>query len=270
MGAAFLVPLALSAASAGAQYVNQKGAQNRQNSAEVQSIADQQADRNQANGAVSKLTSQIATDNPSTLAAKATGQYINTLRSNAAGSTQGGSTTGDNQTFGGSVSSLPGVAGADSRYNVGNAASQAEVQNYGTNFATDMGNIDAATRLRQNEGLGMQDLSTQLNQISQKSYGQNFVDQLRAQQAGQLNPWVSLGSSMLNGASSVLSKNPSAYFGAGGTGAATAVTGDPSSLTYGLGDGMSQPMLTGGPVNARGMFNGAPLPLSVQATNWGQ
>lgn len=268
MGAAFLVPLALSAASGAAQYVNQKGTQNRQNSALVQSLADQQADRAQANGAVNKLTSQIATDNPSTLAAKATGAYVDTLRKNAAGSTQGGSTTGDAQTFGGSVSSLPGVAGASDRYNAGTAASQKEVQDYGNTFAKNMGDIDAATRQRQNEGLQMQDLSTTLNQINQKSYGQNFVDQLRTQAAGQLNPWVSLGSSMLSGASSVLSKNPSAYFGGGGDG--VNVAGDMSGLN-GNASTMTNPFDTiGGPINARGMFKGAPLPLSAQATNWNQ
>ena len=55
-----------------------------------------------------------------------------------------------------------------------------------------MANADAAVRQRQNEGLAMQTLGTNLNTIGAESYTKNFVDQLRAQTAGQQSPWVSL------------------------------------------------------------------------------
>lgn len=221
MGAAFLVPAALTALSAGGQYINSRNANNRENAAEVTALGDQQNLRGQANAQVNQLTSQIANDNPQALAAKATGQYVQELRDNAAGSTQGGSTTNGTQTFGGSTSALPPVAGASARYNAGTAASQKEVQNYGDEYADEMGQIDAATRMRQNEGLAEQTTAGNLNGLSLQSYGQNFVDQLRSQTQGQQNPWLTLASNVIGGAGNQLAKNPTAYFG--GSGAAPPV-----------------------------------------------
>lgn len=209
---AFWVPAALSALSAGGQYYNQNQAQSKQNTAEVQALGNQQALRGQANSQVRNLTSQIANDTPQAIAAKATGDYVNVLRQNAAG---GGSSANPNQTFGAPTSSLPPVPGGSSRYKAGTAASTQEVQDYGNTYADEMGQIDAATRLRQNEGLGVQTLAGNLNGLAQQSYGQNFVDQLRAQSAGQQNPWLSLGSNIVGGAANQLSKNPTAYFGGG-------------------------------------------------------
>lgn len=267
MGAAFLVPAALTALSAGGQYINQKNANNKQDTAEIQALGDQQSIRGNANAQVRNLTSQIANDNPQSLADKATGDYISQLRTAAAGSTQGGSTTSGPQTFGGSTSALPGVAGASTRYNAGTASSQKEVQQYGDEFANEMGQIDAATRMRQNEGLAMQTTAGSLNGLAQQSYGQNFVDQLRAQSAGQQNPWLSLASNLVGGAGNALSKNPDAYFGS--TPGGPNVAADPSALT-GNANTMTNPFDTiGGPVNARGSFRGAPLPLGIAATNWG-
>lgn len=212
---AFWVPAALTALSAGGQYVNQSQAQSRQNTDEVQALADQQKLRDQANGQVRALTNQVATDSPSKIAAQSTGDYVSQLRKNAAGSTQGGSTTGGTQTFGASTSALPpnSVAGANSRYGTDLAQGQSDVENFGNTYAQEMGQIDAATRMRQNEGLAAQTLGTNLNTLGQQSYGQNFVDQLRAQAAGQQNPWLAMASSLVGGAGSAMSKNPNAYFG---------------------------------------------------------
>jgi hypothetical protein len=215
VGAAFLVPAALTALSAAGNYVNQNQAQSRQNTDEVEALADQQKLRDQANGQVRALTNQVATDSPAKIAAQSTGDYVAALRRNAAGSTQGGSTTGGTQTFGASSSALPpnSVAGANSRYGADLASGQSEVQNFGNTYAGEMGQIDAATRMRQNEGLAAQTLGTNLNTIGQASYGQNFVDQLRAQAAGQQNPWLAMASSLFGGAGNAISKNPTAYFG---------------------------------------------------------
>lgn len=197
----FWVPAVIAAVSAGAQAVNTSQANNRQNTAETQAIDNQQAIRQQANSQVHQLTSQIAQDSPQQIAAKSTGDYVNQLRRNAAGSTQGGSTTGDTQTFGQPVSALPSAVGADPRYAAGLAKSQQEVQDYGDTYANEMGQLDAATRMRQNEGLAMGSEEANLNTLGMQSYGQNFVDQLRAQSAGQTNPWLTLGAQMLeNGA----------------------------------------------------------------------
>jgi hypothetical protein len=191
------VPLALAAVSGGAQYANQKAASNREQSAEAQSIMDQQAIQQKAAGAANALTKQIASDSPTPIQGQATGAYVQALRRNAAGSTQGGDTSGGDTTFGASTSALAPAAGASSRYNAGTAASQNQVAQYGNTYAADQGTIDAATRMRQNEGLGMQTLGTNLQGLGASSYTKNFVDQLRAQVAGQANPWVSLGASLL-------------------------------------------------------------------------
>jgi hypothetical protein len=197
----FWVPAVVAALGTGAQYVNQKQANDRQNDSEIAAMQHQQEYQDQANQASRALTSKIAKDSPNQIAAKSTGDYVAQLRKNAAGSTQGGSTKGGDQTFGASTSALAPASGASSRYNAGTAASQKEVQSYGDTYANDMGQIDAASRLRQNEGIDMSSLATKFNTLGAKSYGTNFVDQLRSQVAGQANPWVALASGLAqNGA----------------------------------------------------------------------
>jgi hypothetical protein len=193
----FWVPVALAALSEGGNYANQTAATNRANTAETQNIIQQQQLRSKAQGEVGALTSQIANNNPTQLASQATGDYIANLRRNAAGSTQGNSTGNSPTTYGASTSSLPPNLNGSSRYKTGIANSQQQVEDYGNQYANEMGNIDAAVRQRQNEGLAAQTLATGLNGLNLQSYGTNFVNQLRAQSAGQTNPWVSLFSSML-------------------------------------------------------------------------
>jgi hypothetical protein len=193
---AFWVPAALAAVSGGAEYANQSAANKRQQAGETQSIINQQNLEGKANAQVKGLTDQIARNSPNQIQAKATGDYINTLRKNAAGSTQGGSTSAPT-TFGASTSALPAAVGANPRYANDLATSQKQVSDYGNTYANEMGSIDAAVRQRQNEGLGMQTLGTNLNTLGAQSYTQNFVDQLKAQAAGQANPWVSLFSGLL-------------------------------------------------------------------------
>lgn len=203
----FWIPAVLAAVGTGAQYANQSSANSRQQSDEVQALQNQQALTDKANGATRALTQQIAKDTPSKIAGQATGDYVSALRKNAVGSTLGGSTTGGTQTFGNSTSSLAPASGASSRYTADKASSQQEVQNYGDTYASEMGNIDAATRMRQNEGLGMQTLGTNLNTLGAASYGQNFVDQLRAQASGVANPWVSLVGGLASNAAKAYSMN---------------------------------------------------------------
>lgn len=197
----FWVPAVMAALGTGASFVNNKQADQRSNNAEVAALQNQQALTDKANAATRGLTQQIAKDTPTQIAGKATGDYVSQLRKNAAGSTQGGSTGGGAQTFGASTSSLAPAAGASSRYGKDAGASQQEVQKYGDTYAGEMGDIDAATRMRQNEGLATQTLGTNLNTLGAASYGQNFVDQLRAQASGKANPWVNLVSGLMsNGA----------------------------------------------------------------------
>jgi small-conductance mechanosensitive channel len=205
--AAFWVPTLLTAASAGAQYVNQNNAQNRQNNAEVQAINNQQQIRGNANAQIKALTNQIGQNTPAQIQGKETGAFVDTLRKNAAGSTQGGATNQNPTNGGQSVSALAPVAGSNPRYNADKATSQAEVQDYGQTNAKELSAVDAAVRQRQNEGLAMQTLQSRLNQLGAQSQVQNFTDQLRAQAAGQASPWVSLFSKVGTGLAGGMAKN---------------------------------------------------------------
>jgi hypothetical protein len=183
---AFWIPAVIAAVGSGAEAYNQHQALSKQDTAEAQSIQDQQKIAAQASQASNKTISDIQKSNPNQIAAKATGEYVDQLRRNAAGSAQPGAS-----------SALAPVAGASSRYKGDVTKAQTESQSFGDTLAGQLGNIDAATRQRQNEALSMNTLGTNLNLLNAQSFGQNFVDQLRAQTAGQANPWVSLGAGLL-------------------------------------------------------------------------
>ena len=209
----FWVPAVVAALGAGANAVNTSNANKRSQNSEVQALNDQQQYREQANSQIKNLTQQIAQNDPQKIAAQETGNFVNTLRKNAAGSAAPGATgAGSADTnFGAPVSAMPPAAGASSRYKSDSANAQTQVQNYGQTYANEIGNIDAAVRQRQNEGLAMQTAGTNLNTLGAESYTKNFVDQLRAQTAGQTNPWVSLFSNMLQKGAGAYAQN------AGGT-----------------------------------------------------
>ena len=203
---AFWIPAALAAASAGTQYVNQKDANARQQAGEVQTIMDEQKLQAQGNAGVKALTQQVAQNTPDQLAKKATGDYVSVLRKNAAGSQTGKGNSAD-ILFGAPTSALPSSIGGSSRYKSGAADAQNQTEDYGTQLAGEMGNIDAATRQRQNEGLAASTLGTNLNLLGAESYTKNFADQLRAQASGQASPWLTLLSGALGGAANTMSKN---------------------------------------------------------------
>ena len=203
----FWVPLALAAVSGGAQYANASSATSRANNAEAQTIDDEQQYRTQANSAVNQLTKQIANNSPNQLANQAQTSFVNTLRKNAAGSALGGGTSSDPTLFGASTSALPPTSVGSSQYKKALGNSQQQVESYGNQNAGEMSAVDAAVRQRQNEGLAMQTLSTNLNGLNQQAYQKSFVDQLRAQAAGQQNPWVSLFGNVAGNAGQSISKN---------------------------------------------------------------
>jgi hypothetical protein len=195
---AFWVPAAVAALGAAGQGVNQMNANKRASNAQVQAIDDQQQYRTQANDQVKNLTQQIATNSPQQIANNETSQFVNTLRKNAAGSAAPNATGAAGDTnFGAPVSAMPPAAGASSRYKSDTAKAQQQTQQYGNTYAGEIGQIDAAVRQRQNEGLAQNTLGTNLNMLGAQSYTKNFVDQLRSQAAGQANPWVGLFSNML-------------------------------------------------------------------------
>jgi hypothetical protein len=204
---AFWIPAAVGALGAGAQAVNQSNANKRASNTEAQAIANQATYRQQASDQVKNLTQQVAQNSPQQIANKETSDFVNTLRKNAAGSAQPGATGSNDTNFGAPVSAMPPAAGASSRYKTDSANAQQQTQAYGDTYAKEIGNIDAAVRQRQNEGLAMQTLGTNLNTLGAESYTKNFVDQLRSQAAGQANPWVGLFSNMLQKGASAYATN---------------------------------------------------------------
>lgn len=213
MGAAFFIPAAIAALSAGAGYVNQNNANKRGQNAEVQALQNQQGFRNQANNLVKQQTQQIATSNPTAAANAEESQFVNNLRKNEAGSAAGGPTNTNTNTFGQPVSALANVPGASKAYNAGTKASQQETQQFGNTVGGEESAVDAAVRQRQNEALQMQTLGTNLNTLNQNAQMQGFVDQLRARSASTPNPWVSLFANLGGQAASGMAKN--GWFGSG-------------------------------------------------------
>ncbi len=201
---AFWIPAVIAGLSAAGQGVNQMQANKRQQNAQVQSIANQGAIRGNANALVKNLTDQIAKNSPQKDAAKETGDFVNTLRRNQAGKDQ-------DTNFGAPTSALPPAAGASSRYRNDSANASTENQQFGTTMADEVGKIDSAVRQRQNEGLAQQTLGTGLNQLGAQSYTQNFVDQLRAQAAGQANPWVQMGFGIAGAGAKAFSQDPDMF-----------------------------------------------------------
>jgi hypothetical protein len=203
----FWVPAALSALSAGTQYVNQSQANSRAQAGQVQNIEEQEANQGKANAQVNALTKQVASNSPQTLADELTGSFVQNLRKNAVGAATGSGTTNAPINFGASTSALPSSVGGSSRYASGVAGAQSQVQDYGNQEAKLMGDIGAPTLQRQQEGLGMESLGSNLNLLGAQSYTQNFVNQLRSQAAGVQNPWLTLLGGAEGGAASTLSKN---------------------------------------------------------------
>jgi hypothetical protein len=215
---AFWVPAVMTALSAGTSYAATSSANQRQTNAENTAIQNQEEIRNKGNAEVNQTVNQVAAapQNQAAIAAQEQGNYVAQLRRNAAGSSSGGSTSASPSLFGASTSALaPGVVGS-SQYKSDAAKSQQQVQQYGNTEASEMGDLDAAVRERQNEGLDMQTLNTNLNTQGAQSYSQNFVDQLRAQTQGQTSPWAGLVSGLFGNAGQTLAKNPQLLGGASG------------------------------------------------------
>lgn len=210
---AFWIPAALAAASAGGQYASSSAANSRASDAEAQAINNQMAMRSKANGQVQQLTRQIAQDTPQQIQGQQTQDFINTLRRNGAGAAQPGSATGAPTNYGASESALAPTPGGSSRYNADTASAQKQVQDFGNTNAGLLAGIDAPVQQRQLEGLGMQSTGVGLDTIGAQSYMQNFVDQLRAQQAGQQNPWLQYGSKLLGNMAASMAVNGVPYLG---------------------------------------------------------
>lgn len=170
----------------------------------MSNIGQQQQLESKAANEATQLTQQIAKNNPQQIQAQETSAFVNNLRKNQGATNPSG---GSLNPTAGAGSALSPVVGGSARYNadVGNA--QTAQEQYGNTTANEVAAVDAAVRQRQNEGLAMNSLATNLNTLGAQSSALNFVNQLRAQAGGQTNPWVSLGTNLLGNAGTSLSKN---------------------------------------------------------------
>jgi len=194
----FWIPAVLAAVGTGASAYNSISANQRSQAQEAQGIQQQQALRQQAAGMVNKTVQSIAASDPAALQRQATGAFVNQLRTNA------GATNPLN-------SGTAGAPGANPRFAADTAASNATVQNFGNNQATDLATMSAAVRQRQQEGLAAGTLQTNLGLTGAQAGSDAFLTQLRAATAGQQNPWIGLGAGLLSGGASAYSKNPSMF-----------------------------------------------------------
>lgn len=213
MGAAFLIPAAMSLAGSAAQFVNQRNANSRASDAEVNAIQNQQGYRDRANAGVNKVIQDTAASNPNAIANTEQGNFVSNLRRNQAGSAAPGATSAaiPDTTFGAPVSALPPAAGASARYKSDTKSAQDQTQQFGTTLAGEVAKIDAPVQQRMKENQAMQLLGSNLNTIGAESYTKNFVDQLRARQVGQTNPWVGMFNTAMQGGAASLAMNPSIF-----------------------------------------------------------
>lgn len=198
MGAAFLIPAIISAVGTGAAAYNSISANQRSQAQEAQGIQQQQALRQQAAGMVNKTIQNVAASNPAALQRQATGDFVSTMRANEAATNP-------------LLSGTQGTPGANSRFAQDVNTANNTVQNFGANQAGDLAAMSAAVRQRQQEGLAMGTLQTNLGLTGAQAGSQAFLTQLRAATAGQQNPWLSLGAGLLSGGASAYSKNPTMF-----------------------------------------------------------
>lgn len=237
---AFWVPAVLTAVSAAGNAINQSNANKRGQNAQVVAQDNANMFRNQGNNLVKQQTNSIAASNPQADAAKETGSFVNTLRNNVGGNT--GTTSTNPTNFGAPTSALGPTPGANKRFNADSASAANQTQSFGNTVAGETSAVDAAIRQRQNEGLQMQTLGTNLNGLNQQAYSQAFVDQLRAQAAQVQSPWVNIFSKGVGALGSAGAAN--GWFAGANPNAdptSTAVTFDASNPL-----GMKQPGWTGG------------------------
>src|SRR5882724_4198569 len=87
----FWIPAVLAAVGTGANAINTKNANNRADTAQAQSIMDQQAIQQKAGAATKQTVDAIQNSSPQKIADTATGAYVAQLRKNAAAPGSAGS-----------------------------------------------------------------------------------------------------------------------------------------------------------------------------------
>lgn len=189
MGAEVLVPLAISALSAGAATYNTVDTARRADRVAAQGITQQADTQRRADERVNQEIQTLEGSTPEDSRAAANNDYLTALRrnrSNAVGEDLTGATS--------------------SAYTADTAAAKTGVTGYGTRVADTMSRIAAPGRQRQAEGEGFAQLASNLQNFSRESQGNAFLQSLR-QRSVTRNPWVDAGATIGSGVAGGMAAN---------------------------------------------------------------
>jgi len=185
MGAALLVPAAISALSAGVGIYNQRQALARQNAAAVQGLLAQQQLQDQAASRINQQLDQLQRSGPQAPAAQSAAAFTAALQ-RARASAQG---------------ATPQVAGADPRYAQAIASGAAPYTATENQQAQDAAQMMAPTLQRQSEQSGIESLAAALGELATQSRARAGLTQL-AVGSVQPNPWLTALAAAGSGAAS--------------------------------------------------------------------
>lgn len=184
MGASVIVPLALSALSAGASAYNTRQMQDEQSDIATQGLLAQKANQQEADAEVAAGVGQIERSSPEQAQKDATNAFMEQLRRSRG------------QAVGESV-----IGGDQFKSDVDQANS--DVTNYGTRQAGIQGRINAPQLQRQQEGNVMGRIASNLNTVGRNTNADDFLTRLRMGSV-QSNPWISAGAEIGGGVASGL------------------------------------------------------------------
>lgn len=178
------IELALMAAGTALSAYNKKQAAGRAEGATREGLALQAAERAKATGAVNKDIGYLQSSNPEADRAAINGSFLDTLRANS----------------GRADASTPAVAGADPRYAQAVGAANTAADTHTSASADFISRIMAAARQRQTEGNNIADTGVKIGGIQQDAGIDAAQTEQNVQRAGQPDPWMSLGASLLTNA----------------------------------------------------------------------
>lgn len=215
MGTEVAIALALAAASAGAEYYNNRQVAKRQDNTLAAQLRAENAKQHQADAETAKLVAKTKASSDSDEKAGALGQFTAALDANRANALRPLMTEG-------AVSDAYKKAGSDATLGMANKAA---------GLADLTASIDAPHQQRQNDVRDYDNYQTQIGLIKRANSGDDFLTQMKLRSI-QKNPWLSAFSSMAGGASKGVGSG-SLYSG-GGASAGSNLYTDNSGLTYNL------------------------------------
>ena len=173
MGAEVLIPLALSAVSAGASYYNTQNTAKKQDNALAAQIRQQGQRQREADAKVSQEIQNRKASTPDDERKDIMGQFMQHIRA-----------ASDNS--GAGLKQAGAVSDAYAK-DASNAATG--ITDYGTKVADMLSRIDAPTAQRRGEAIGQQRTSNEIDLVRRMAGGDDFLARMRLQGIRR-NPWL--------------------------------------------------------------------------------